>query len=95
VLKSFQYQGNLAQINFKSGGLCVVNFSIDNYSSATYFADFKNGEICSSQFESSCCSSNRSKGYELATIQRLCANLKAFGAKRLGYDYFKKILKGQ
>jgi hypothetical protein len=73
---------------FKSGGRCVARFSKENCSSATYLPEFKTGEIAPCQFSKALGAtlrhrlSNRSKRFELASIEKLSANSKAFGAKR-------------
>jgi hypothetical protein len=74
---------------FKSGGRCVARFLKENCSSATYLPDFKNGEIAPCRFSKALGAtlrhllSNRSKRFELAGFEKISANSKAFGAKRL------------
>jgi hypothetical protein len=57
--------------------------------SPTYLPDFKTGEIVPCWFSKSLGAtlrhllSNRRKGFELAGFEKISANSKAFGAKRL------------
>jgi hypothetical protein len=65
--------------------------------SATYLPDFKTGEVAPCRFSKALGAtlrhllSNRSKGFELAGFEKISANSKAFGAKRLRTLYFEVI----
>jgi hypothetical protein len=68
---------------------CAACFSKENCSSATYLQDFKTDEIAPCRFLKALgatprhLSSKRKKVFELVGFEKLSANSKAFGAKRL------------
>jgi hypothetical protein len=89
LLKAFLNRRDCHWPAFIRGGHCVARFSKENCSSATYLPDFKTGEVAPCQFPKTLGAtlrrllSNRSKGFELAGFEKISANSKACGAKRL------------
>ncbi len=79
----------LPQAGFqKSGRRRAAHLSKENCSSATYFPDCKTHKIAPFRFSKALgatprhLSSNSSKGFELASFEKLSANSKAFGTKQ-------------
>jgi hypothetical protein len=83
LLKACQNQQDCHWQAFKSGGRCAAGFEKENWSSATYLLDFKTSETAPCRFSKALgatlrhLSSNRSKGFELASFVKLSENSKA------------------
>jgi hypothetical protein len=83
--ESFSKPARLPLTGFQKWWRCAALISKDNFSSETYFPDFKTSEMLIAGFKSSRAtprhlSSNRGKDFELTRFEHLSVNSKAFGA---------------
>jgi hypothetical protein len=81
LLKAFQNQRHWPWPAFKSGGHCAASFSKQIFSSETYLPDFLKLARLTHGEAQKYLLSNRSKGFEVARFQKLCAKLTNFDVK--------------